>query len=171
MGQLRIGDQVVHPVYGVGTVVSVVHRGSDGETKDFYVVEMMSHKGRLETPVEKAEELGLRRVVSKRKRGQLSRILGGRPRKLAAEYRRRRGDVTQRLREGNFREVGRVVRDLAWRDATGTATTGDRCLFKRAKGLLARELAASDGIEEDAAMERIESTLDERATTWQEQRA
>jgi CarD family transcriptional regulator len=168
MSELRIGDRVLHPLYGVGTLVSIIERSRDGEAEDFYVVEMVSHKGRLETPVDRAEELGLRRVVSKRRRGKLSRVLGGRPRKLAPEYQRRRANISQRLREADFKEVGRVVRDLSWREATGQATTGDRRLLKRAKGLFARELAASDRVEEDVAMERIESVLEMRVSKWQE---
>lgn len=169
MGELRIGDRVLHPLYGVGTLVSIVERCRDGEAEDFYVVEMVSHKGRLETPVDRAEELGLRRVVSKRQRGKLSRVLGGRPKKLAPEYKRRRVNIAQRLRDGDFKEIGQVVRDLSWREATGQATTGDRRLLKRAKGLFARELAASDRVEEDAAMERIESVIEQRASKWQQQ--
>ena len=169
MGELRIGDQVLHPLYGVGTLVSIVERCRDGEAEDFYVVEMVTHKGRLETPVGRAQELGLRRVVSKRGRGKLSRILGGRPRKLAPEYQRRRANISQRLREADFTEVGRVVRDLSWREVTGQATTGDRRLLRRAKGLFARELAACDGIEEEAATARIESVIEQRASKWQQQ--
>ena len=169
MGELRIGDRVLHPLYGVGTLVSVVERSTDGEAKDFYVVQMLSHKGRLETPVDRAEELGLRRVISKQERDKLSRVLGGRPKKLPPEYKRRRVNVTQRLRDGDFKEIGQVVRDLSWRQATGQATTGDRRLLKRAKGLFARELAASDRVEEDVAMQRIESVLEKRASKWQEQ--
>lgn len=160
MAELSIGDKVVHPLYGVGTLVSVVERRNNGAPSECYVVKLIGDKGRLETPVAKAEELGLRRVVSKRSRRELSSVLMEHPKTLADDYRKRRRDIADRLREGSFAEVGRVVRDLAWRAEEGKATVGDRKLLERARELLAAELAASADIGQEEAIARIESVLE-----------
>jgi CarD family transcriptional regulator len=162
MAELRVGDKVLHPVYGAGTLVSIEKRGRDGTASSYYVIELLQGKGRLLTPVEKSDELGLRKPVAKADRSGLAKVFSGRPRKLSEDYRKRRGVIDQRLREGSFLEVGRVVRDLGWVESQGRATTGDRRMFQRAKELLAKELAASEGITEDEAMERIEAALDRR---------
>lgn len=159
MTQLKIGDKVLHPVYGAGTLISIENRGTDGTTAKYYVIELVKGKGRLLTPVEKSEELGLRKPVEKRGRRELSQVFSGRPRRLAEDYRKRRGIIDQRLREGSYVEVGRVVRDLSWVERQGRATTGDRRLLQRAKESLAKELAASDAISEEEAMERIDAAL------------
>lgn len=160
--EFKIGDKLMHPTYGVGTLVSIEKQGNDGMTTEYYVIELERDKGRLATPVDKAEELGLRKPVSKGERRRLSRLFVGRPRKLNEDPRKRRENISERLKEGSFVEVGWVVRDLAWRKNEGQANTGDRRLLKRAKGLLAEELAASDGIKVEEAMERIRSAIDRR---------
>jgi CarD family transcriptional regulator len=162
MEEFQIGDQILHPIYGAGELVSIEQHGRDGDTGNYYVIELLHGKGRLLTPVDKAEDLGLRKPVTKSERRTLSKVFSGSARKLSEDYRKRRGVIDQRLREGSFTEVGRVVRDLAWVENQGTATTGDRRLLKRAKELLAKELAASDGIPEDEALDRIDAALEER---------
>jgi CarD family transcriptional regulator len=162
MTEFKIGDRLLHPVYGAGTLVSIEKRQTDGTTGQYYVIELVHGKGRLLTPVEKSHELGLRKPVAKGDRRELSKVFSGRPRRLAEDYRKRRSVIDQRLREGSYVEVGRVVRDLTWVEKHGRATTGDRRLLQRAKELLAKELAASDRIAEEEAMERIEAALEGR---------
>ena len=162
MSEFEIGDKILHPIYGAGTLVSVEKRGKDGTTARYYVIELLQNKGRLVTPVEKSEELGLRKPVAKADRRELSKVFSGRPRKLSDDYRRRRSVIDQRLREGSFVEVGRVVRDLWWVESQGRGTTGDRRMLQRAKEVLAKELAASDGITEEEATDRIEAALERR---------
>lgn len=162
MTEFEIGDKVVHPRYGVGTLVAIEAQRKDGTSEDYYVIRLVRGDGRLMTPVEKAEDLGLHKVVSKGKRHTLAKLFAGRPKRFSDDYRERRRNVTSRLREGSFVGVGRLVRDLAWRQERGLGTTGDRRLLRRAKELLADELAACDGIKVDEAMARIESALEER---------
>ena len=167
--EFKIGDKLMHPIYGVGTLVSIEKQGDDGQAMNYYVIELSHGKGRLATPVEKAEELGLRKPVSKEERRKLSKLFSGRPRKLDEDPRKRRKDIADRLREGNFVEIGWVVRDLAWRRSQGQANTGDRRLLSRAQDLLAEELAASDGVRVEEATERISSALERRFSASEDQ--
>jgi CarD family transcriptional regulator len=164
MAEFKVGDKVLHPIYGAGKLVSIEKRGRDGTASKYYVIELLQGKGRLLTPVEKSEELGLRKPVDKDERRELAKVFAGRPRRLSEDYRKRRSVIDQRLREGSFVEVGQVVRDLGWVENQGRATTGDRRMLQRAKGLLAKELAASDGISEDEALGRIDAALERRLT-------
>lgn len=170
MGKLRIGDTVVHPLYGVGTLVSVQEAGGEGVDTVCYVIELRRAKGRLLTPVDKAEEVGLRRPISKKRRAKLLKVLGGTPRRLPGKYPQRRKKITNAFREGSFVDIGRVVRDLAWRASEGQASVGDRRLLRRAKDMLAAELAASDSrMKEEEAVQRIQAMLEQRVSKWQEQ--
>jgi CarD family transcriptional regulator len=171
MAEFRIGDKVLHPIYGAGTLVSIERRGKDGTTANYYVIELLQGKGRLLTPVEKSEELGIRKPVAKAERRELAKVFSGRPRKLSDDYRKRRLVIDQRLRDGSYVEVGRVVRDLSWVENQGRSTTGDRRMLQRAKGLMAKELAASEGLSEEEALARIDSALEHRLSASAEKSA
>ncbi len=64
--------------------------------------------------------------------------------------------------------MGRVIRDLAWLDSRGGLNTNARRLLKRARMLLAEELAAAEGIEIDEAISRVEAALERRVSRWQD---
>lgn len=168
MTEFEIGDKLFHPVHGTGTLVDLEKETKNGEVTDYLVIDLAEHKGRLMTPVERAEEIGLRKVVRKGNRPALWKLFAGRPRKLSKQYRKRSVQIRQRLVEGGFREIGRLIRDLAWREVRSGLNSYDRRVFKRAKRLLAQELAVSDGIQTEEAMERIESALERRLSRWQE---
>ncbi len=167
MAKFRVGDRLIHPVHGAGTLVAHEKRKEEGDTKRYYVIELRRGNGRLLTPVERAEEVGLRKVVRKKDRPPLPKVLAGRPRELPAKYRKRQANVVKRLRTGDFTEVGRVIRDLAWLDSRGKLNMNDRRLLKRAKMLLAEELAAAEGLEIEEALSRVESALEQRVSRWQ----
>jgi CarD family transcriptional regulator len=168
MTEFRIGDKLFHPVHGVGTLVDLEKETKNGEVTDYLVISLTESNGILMTPVERAEEIGMRKVVKKRNRPALWKLFAGRPRKLPKNYRRRSAQIGERLVEGGFKEIGRLIRDLAWREVRSGLNSYDRRIFKRAKGLLAQELAVSERIETDEAMERIESALERRLSRWQE---
>jgi CarD family transcriptional regulator len=168
MAKFGVGERLIHPVHGAGTVVAYEKLEEEGHTKEYYVIELDTPNGRLLTPVEKADQLGLRKVVEKRDRPPLRKVLAGRPRKLSLDYRKRQAEIAKRLRRGSFTEVGRVIRDLAWLNSRGGLNMNDRRLLKRAKAVLAEELAAVEGIEIDEALSRVESALERRVSRWQD---
>ncbi len=168
MAKFKVGERLIHPVYGAGTVVAYEKREEEGDTREYYVIELETPNGRLLTPVEQAGQLGLRKLVEKGARPPLWKVFAGRPRKLSPDYGERQADIAKRLRRGSFTEVGRVIRDLAWLDSRGRLNMNDRRLFKRAKGLLAEELAAAEGIEIDEATSRVGSALERRVSRWQD---
>lgn len=168
MAKFRVGERLIHPVYGAGTVVACEKREEEGGTKEYYVIELETPNGRLLTPVKQADQLGLRKVVEKGDRPPLWKVFSGRPRKLFPQYRERQAEIAERLRRGGFTEVGRVIRDLAWLDSRGGMNMNDRRLLERAKALLAEELAAAEGMEIDEAISQVESALERRVSQWQD---
>lgn len=167
MTEFKIGDKLFHPVHGTGTLADLEKETKNGEVTDYLVISLTESKGILMTPLERAEEIGLRKVVKKGNRPALWKLFAGRPRKLPQDHRRRKAQIRERLVEGGFKEIGRLMRDLAWREVQSGFNSYDRRIFRRAKGLLAQELAASEGIETEEAMERVESVLERRLSRWQ----
>ncbi len=60
---LQIGDQVIHPRYGFGTVEGVQVHEHDGAPVQYYEIRL-ADRGQLSVPVAQAAALGLRRLVN-----------------------------------------------------------------------------------------------------------
>ncbi len=62
--RLRVGDAVIHPRYGFGTVKNVLTQEHDGADVEYYEIGLSDNNGMLSVPVEHAADLGLRRLVN-----------------------------------------------------------------------------------------------------------
>ena len=162
VADFEVGDRVLHPRYGPGTLTSVKKMKDDGEVKQYYVIQLTRRKGRLLTPVEKADKVGLHSPRSREDRDDLWEVIAREPKEMPSDFRKRRKEIRTTFRSGSLTDMGRVVRDLAWRQAEGEATTGDRRLLKRAKDLVAEELAAMGTMKKSEAEERVEEVLETR---------
>jgi CarD family transcriptional regulator len=162
MTEFKIGDKLFHPVYGTGTLVDLKEEKASGKVTEYLVISLTGYNGRFMTPLERADEVGLRKVTPQKKRPELSKLFGGRPQELPEDHLKRRQRIGEALADGRFKELGHLVRDLAHREAQTGLNAYDRRVFKRAKTLLAQEFALCEEMDTDSVLERIESELGQR---------
>jgi hypothetical protein len=66
MSRFKVGDAVVHPLRGAGVVTAVEERELRGDSDEYYSIEMMGvPTTKLIVPTDAAEEVGLRRAISR----------------------------------------------------------------------------------------------------------
>lgn len=156
-----IGDKVVHPGYGPGTITSIERRQVIGEAKRYYVIDMLTGGGTLMTPVAQADQVGLRPAISGRAVNRLLKSLTAAPSTLSSDFRERQTDVEERLKGGDIFTTAEVVRDLTWYGQVHGLTKRDTQLRQRAEESLAGELALVKGIEVKEALEQVQAILAE----------
>jgi CarD family transcriptional regulator len=154
-----VGDKVVHPGYGPGTITSIEHRQVVGEAKKYYVINMLNEGGTLMTPVERARDVGLRPAIGDRAMKRLLESLSQPPSTLAGDFRERQTDIEERLKEGDIFTTAKVVRDLTWHGQLHGLTKRDTQLRQRAEQLLAGELALVKEIDVKEALEEVQTIL------------
>jgi CarD family transcriptional regulator len=59
-----VGDKVVHPIHGAGTVSRIEERTEDGQPTLYYIIPDVLASCELMVPVEIADEIGLRSAMS-----------------------------------------------------------------------------------------------------------
>ena len=64
--QFKIGETVVYPKHGVGEVVKIETMEVASIKTNFYVVKMEQSKLTIRVPTDKLEQVGLRKVSSKK---------------------------------------------------------------------------------------------------------
>lgn len=161
MSRFKVGDAVVHPLRGAGVVTAVEERELHGDSDEYISIDMMGEPTtRLMVPTEAAEEVGLRRAISKSRLGRLWRILKDDPEGLPDDHKKRYNYLRDKLSEGDTYEVAATVRDIAWRQQEeGRLTTVDKRIYDEGLSLLAGEIAATQGIKMSAAEKEINSRL------------
>jgi CarD family transcriptional regulator len=157
----KVGDAVVHPVRGAGTIVEIETRRCDDEDQVYYRIELLGQPTtRLMLPVEVAEALGLRRAVSSARIDEVWQVFDRQPEMLPSDNNERYDVVKERLRAGDVFQVAQVVRDMAWRERgdRGLTTVGKR-LYTESVQLLAAEIAAANGVPMETAEIEVKGKL------------
>ena len=157
--QFSIGDQVVHPRYGPGQVAGVQHREFVEGFEHYYIIELLIDQSTLFLPMRKADELGVRRVMS---RAKLRRVLGALqevPERLSREFKVRQERIREKLATARPTKTAEVVRDLTGRKRRSHLTKVDRRLLNQAREFLAAEMAVVHGIDQLYALQTIDRAL------------
>jgi CarD family transcriptional regulator len=156
--QLKIGDLVVHPVYGVGHIVRIEEKQfSEKRVRQYY--EVILPRRTLWVPVEAQASIGLRLVTAKSDLDRYRNLLKSRPVSLKDKHSQRPVELAKRLKEGSFQVMCEVVRDLTvsgWQEPLGRS---DAIILQKTRERLLQEWAASAGISTTEASKEIDTLL------------
>ena len=153
------GDYVVYPTHGVGRVLGVETQEVAGVTLDLIVIKFEKDRMTLRVPVAKAANSGLRKLSSRKMMDTALTTLKGRSRAKRTMWSRRAQEYEAKINSGDPVSIAEVVRDLHRAEDQPEQSYSERQIYESALGRLAREIAAVEQIDEDAAKQRVEETL------------
>ncbi len=163
--QFQVGDQVVHPVHGVGKVKSIKRQQFAGNKAAPYY-EVVTGVTTVWVPVESEGLPRLRAIVSKAALAECRHLLASNPLPLDKSHRIRQVELSSRLKDGSLAARCAVVRDMrafSWTKPLGEV---EDALLKRIANAVYDEWAASEGVAANAAMLEIEALLDQSRLAW-----
>jgi RNA polymerase-interacting CarD/CdnL/TRCF family regulator len=156
--QFKVGDHVVHIAHGVGRVVRLDEKRLSGQEARLYY-EVSTQKGTVWVPIEAQPSVRLRRVTSETELARYRSLLKSRPASLDPDHRKRHLQLADRMKEGSFKVLCEVVRDLAAHGWRKPLSEGDTARLRKARQDLAEEWAAAAGISVEAAEQEIDALL------------
>jgi len=159
----RTNDWVVYPAHGVGRIVSVVEQEVAGIKMELFVINFDKDKMTLRVPVAKASSVGMRRLSSPDVVATALQTLRGRARIKRTMWSRRAQEYEAKINSGDLISIAEVVRDLHRASGQPEQSYSERQLYEAALGRMAREVAAVERIDEDAAVKRLETALQRAA--------
>lgn len=139
----HVGDQIVHPMHGAGTIDRIVTRRIHGVDRQYYELRLPAGEMRVMIPVENSEEIGIRPVMSEERAEQIWRLLPGLEVTMTQNWNRRYRENMLRIKSGDLLEVAKVVKGLIDRDHVRGLSTGERKMLHNAKQILISELVLS----------------------------
>ncbi len=152
-------DYVVYPTHGVGKIVGIEDEEIAGMALKLFVIEFDKDKMTLRVPVTKASTVGMRKLSSPQKMQNALKTLKGRARVKRTMWSRRAQEYEAKINSGDPVSIAEVVRDLHRNAGQPDQSYSERQIYEAALDRLARELAAVEKIDEEAATERLEKVL------------
>jgi CarD family transcriptional regulator len=157
----KVGDKVVYPHHGAGTVVKKESRKVLGQEREYLTIKILHNDMTVNVPAENAERVGLRKVIDEDMVVRVLDVLNGDGTKMPKNWNRRFKHNRDKMKTGDIFELAEVVRNLSLRDQEKGLSTGEKQMFVKAKKILASELMYAKGLDEDAAGVWLDDVLAE----------
>jgi CarD family transcriptional regulator len=157
----KVGDKVVYPHHGAGTVVKKESREVLGQKREYLTIKILHNDMTVQVPCENADQVGLRRVIGEKEVGVVLKALTGGSTEMPKNWNRRFKHNRDKMKTGDVLELAEVVRNLALRDHEKGLSTGEKQMFVKAKKILASELMYAKSMDEDECADWLEEVLSE----------
>ena len=160
--EFKIGEVVVYPKHGVGEIVKIESMEISNIKTKFYVVKMEQSKLTIRVPLDKQEEVGLRKISSKKIIDEVYNTLKLKPKIRRIMWSRRAQEYDAKIFSGEPLKIAEVVRDLFRKNSQSDQSYSERQMFQVAIERLARELAAVEKTDYFQSTEKIENILNSK---------
>jgi CarD family transcriptional regulator len=159
LGLFDVGDKVVYPHHGAGTVVSKETRIVLGSEREYLTIKILHNDMTVNVPTENAEKVGLRWVIDQQMVEVVVKALSGGSTEMPKNWNRRFKHNRDKMKTGDILELAEVVRNLSLRDHEKGLSTGEKQMFVKAKKILASELMYAKDMTEDEAAAWLDDVL------------
>jgi CarD family transcriptional regulator len=161
----KVGDKVVYPHHGAGTIVKREQREVQGETREYLTIKILHNDMTVKVPTENASLAGLRRVIDEETVKKVLDVLEDEVSEMPKNWNRRFKHNRDKIKTGDIYELAEVVRNLALRESEKGLSTGEKQMFTRAKKILASELMYALDKDEDEAESYLDGLLANSASS------
>ena len=160
--EFKIGEVVVYPKHGVGEIIKIEQMEISSIKTKFYVVKMEQSKLIIRVPIDKQQEVGLRKISSKKIIDDVYGNIKLKPKIRRIMWSRRAQEYEAKIFSGDPVRISEVVRDLFRKNSQAEQSYSERQMFQVAIERLAREVAAVEKTDYFQSTEKIEQILNKK---------
>ena len=154
---------MVYPAHGVGQILAIEEQEIAGARLELFVINFMKDKMTLRVPTAKVANVGMRKLSDPALVKRALETLKGRARVKRTMWSRRAQEYEAKINSGDLVSIAEVVRDLHRAGGQPEQSYSERQLYEAALARMAREVAAVERIDEQAAVKRVETVLLKKA--------
>lgn len=155
----NVGDKIVYPMHGAGTIDSIEEKNILGENQSYYVIKMPGEV-KVMVPTSKAEQIGVRNVIGRDEAEKVISILGEDETEMSQNWNKRYRDNMEKMKSGSIYEVADVVRNLSFKQKEKGLSTGEKKMLSNAKQILVSELVLAEHASQDEVEELVNNKID-----------
>jgi CarD family transcriptional regulator len=154
-----IGEKVVYPNQGIGTIENISSRAFGTQFEKFYLLKLLYSSMTVMVPFSNVTNIGLRKIT---KTNEVSRVLAflatGRT-DSPTDWKYRFKENTDKMQGGSLLRVAEVLKSLLVLQEEKPLSFREKKMLDRSRHLLVSELAIAKGVGEAEAEVLIEKAL------------
>ncbi|MCY4032050.1 MAG: hypothetical protein OXF05_08035 [Hyphomicrobiales bacterium] len=140
-------------------MLDVNKQAIDGASQEQAVIEFEREKFTMRVPLNKTENVGLRRLSGRSVVTKAMETLRCRAQIKRTMWSRRSQEYNSKINSGDLIAIAEVTRDLFRPQRQAEQSYSERQLYEAALDRIVQEIAVIHGISEEAALKRIENNL------------
>ncbi len=156
---LSVGEKVAYPNQGV-CVVESIRRTTLGNTiVNCYTLRLLSDNSTILVPLDNAENIGIRPVISPQQCKKLIRSLSADFEIVSCDWKSRSKEFAEKLRSGDLFAVADVLKKLTFLSYEKKLSFREQTLLDKSRSLILSEILVAEPMDEDAAVEKVEKLV------------
>lgn len=160
--EFKIGDNVVYPSHGVGTIQDIEVQAFGGLELQFFVIYFEREKMSLRIPTAKAKKSGLRALSNGDEVQKVLAVLKSKPKTSKGMWSRRASEYEAKINSGELSLIAEVVRDLHKNVDDPDRSYSERMIYESALSRLSSEYAVLNKIAHEVASSQIVEVIREK---------
>ena len=154
----NIGDKVVYPMHGAGTIESIENKSILGEEQAYYIIKMPGEV-KVMVPTAKAETIGVRDVIDEQTASDVFKVLKADSTEMSMNWNKRYRDNMDKMKSGDAHEIADVVRNLSFKQKEKGLSTGEKKMLLNAKQILVSELTLAGRGSQNDIENMVDNTI------------
>ena len=154
----NVGDKIVYPMHGAGTIDAIEEKDILGEKQNYYIIKMPGEV-KVMVPISKASDIGVRSVIDKSEAGQVLEVLEANETEMSNNWNKRYKENMEKMKSGSIYEVADVVRNLSYKQKEKGLSTGEKKMLNNAKQILVSELVLAEHASENEVENLVENKI------------
>lgn len=162
----KVGDKIVYPMHGAGTIESIEEKEVLGETQKYYVMKMPVGDIKVMIPTKNAEMIGVRDVIGNETAKGVLDVLSRNTNVVTSNWNKRYRDNMEKMKTGDIYEVAEVVRTLTFKQKEKGLATGEKKMLSNARQILVSELVLAEATDKENVEQMINDKIEESFTLY-----
>jgi CarD family transcriptional regulator len=155
----HVGEKVVYPNQGVGTIENISMRSFGTRPERFYLLRLASNHLTVMVPFSHVGDVGLRKITKNGHVGQILNFLSTGDSKGCRDWKNRFKENSDKMRNGGLMGVAEVLKSLLILQQRKPLSFREKKMLDKARHMLIMEISISRSTREEVAMGLLQEAL------------
>jgi CarD family transcriptional regulator len=155
----QIGEKVVYPNHGVGTIENISSRPFGTQPQRFYLLRLEASHMTVMVPFHHADELGLRKITRNTEIAKVLNFLACGDCKASSDWKVRFKDNSDKMQLGSLLQIAEVFKILARLQMDKVLSFREKKMLDRARQMLISEISAARSLTDSSTVELLARSM------------
>jgi CarD family transcriptional regulator len=155
----QVGEKVVYPNHGVGTIENISSRSFGTQAEKFYLLRLSYNSLTVMVPFSSVNNVGLRKITKNAEITRMLNFLAAGECKHCPDWKDRFKENSAKMQGGSLLDVAEVLKNLVILQSHKPLSFREKKMLDRARIMLVSEVATSRGLKEPDAVDVLDKAL------------